>query len=178
MLNKELISYTYFATSDVNLFPILRVHWDSSLLLKAFLVVEVNMSGTWIQLPSITGNSPNELYSHNLINAYTLNAMLIDDLPDIQYVSGSSIIDSVEKSIIYAGSCGIAIISSSLDTNNYRITITFTSLNEQTKYNIANTDFINPNLGVTCKYDGQHFLITTNGNPVYTSYIDCQISFN
>ena len=175
MLNKELLNYTHFASSNVNLFPILRVHWDSSLHLGVSQIIECYLDGLWIQLPAIGPYTPNELYTKHCINASTLNAMLLDDLPSAQIISGSSVIDYVEKSIIYVGSPFA--LNGVLDIHNHRIRIVFRSINGEIAYTPKSIEIDNPNEHVTCEYDGQRFLITTNGNPVYNSYFDCLVSF-
>lgn len=178
MLNKELLNYTHFASSNVNLFPILRVHWDSSLHLGASQIIEFYLDGSmWIQLPSMSFTL-DELYTRHSINTSTLNAMLLDDLPSEQLVSGSRNIDYVEKSIIYVGTPSLHALNGKLDTYDYRIRIVFRSINGEITYTPKSIEIDNPNEHVTCEYNGQRFLITTNGNPVYNSYFDCLVSFN
>ena len=177
MLNKELLNYTHFASSNVNLFPILRVHWDSNLHLGVSQIIESNYIGPWIQIPAIKSFTPDELYTRHSINTSTLNAMLLDDLPSEQLVSGSRSIDYVEKSIIYAGAPSAFALNGKLDTNDYRIRIVFRSIDGEITYTPKSIEIDNPNEHITCEYDGQRFLITTNGNPVYNSYFDCLVSF-
>ena len=178
MLNKELLNYTHFAASNVNLFPILRVHWDSNLHLGVSQIIEFYLDGLlWIQLPAMSF-TPDELYTKHSINASTLNAMRIDDLPSEQLVSGSRNIDYVEKSIIYVGAPSAFALNGTLDTHDHRIRIVFRSIDGKITYTPKSIEIDNPNERVTCEYDGQYFLITTNENPVYNSYFDCLVSFN
>lgn len=88
MLNKDLLNYTHFVGSKVNLFPILRVYWDPSLHLSVSQSIEMNIGSLWILVPAISPPTPVELYAKNLINASTLNTILVDDLPSTQIVGG------------------------------------------------------------------------------------------